>query len=122
MKILMVDDNEAFIEALVEMFTFHGYKYRSASNGIDALKAVKEFMPDMVILDIMMPRMNGLEVCGRIKSNPSLRHIHIMVMSAKDTLEDRDQAMHAGADDYYIKPFAPDEILEKITRLERVAL
>jgi DNA-binding response OmpR family regulator len=122
MKILMVDDNELFVEALVAILQFHGYDYKIASNGVDALKIVEEFKPDMVILDLMMPHINGLEVCGYIKSNPSLKHIHIMVLSAKDTIKDRAEAMHAGADDYSIKPFSPDEILARITQFERVAL
>ncbi len=120
MKILMVDDNELFNESLEAMFQYHGFEYKIASNGFDALEMVKEFRPDMVILDIMMPGIDGLEVCSRIKSDPVLKDIHIMVLSAKDTDEDRKMAVQAGADDYCVKPFSPDEVLNKITLHERV--
>jgi DNA-binding response OmpR family regulator len=120
MKILLVDDNELFVESLVVILQFHGYEFKIASNGIDAIEIVKKFKPDMVILDLMMPQMNGLEVCSHIKSNPVLKYIHIMVLSAKHTTEDRKKAMNAGADDYCIKPFSPNEILERIRQFERV--
>ena len=122
MKILLVDDNELFIESLVVILQYHGYEFKIASNGVDAIKIVEEFKPDMVILDLMMPQMNGLEVCSYIKSNPVLKNIHIMVLSAKHAIEDRTRAMHAGADDYCIKPFSPKEILERITQFGSVVL
>lgn len=122
MKLLLVDDNEQFVESLVVVLQFHGYEFKTASNGVDAIKMVKEFKPDMVILDLMMPRMNGLEVCSYIKSHPSLKDTYIMVLSAKDSIEDRNEALHSGADDYCVKPFSPDEILERITKYELVVL
>ncbi len=98
MKILLVDDNELFVESLVVILQFHGYEFKIASNGVDAIKIVKEFKPDMVILDLMMPQMNGLEVCSYIKSNPVLKYIHIMVLSAKHTIrgQERGHACRCG--------------------------
>jgi DNA-binding response OmpR family regulator len=122
MKILLVDDNELFVESLVVILQFHGYEFKIASNGVDAIEIIEEFKPDMVILDLMMPRMNGLEVCSYIKSHPALKDTYIMVLSAKDSIEDRNEALHSGADDYCVKPFSPDDILERITKFELVVL
>ncbi len=116
MKILMVDDNELLTDSLEVIFQHQGYEYKIARNGIAALKIVKEFKPDVVVLDVMMPGISGLDVCSQIKSDEALKGIYVLIVSAMDAPEDRKAAMLAGANDFCAKPYSPDEIVRKITR------
>jgi len=113
-KILIADDNENIREALTYLLEDEGYQLALAGNGTEALKKVREFHPDIMFLDIMMPEMNGYDVCRAIKSDPLLDKIYIIMLSAKGQASEQEFGKDAGADEYIVKPFSPMEILTKI--------
>jgi len=88
-----------------------------AKDGSDALKKVREFHPDILFLDIMMPEMNGYEVCRVIKSDPKLKNIYVIMLTAKGQVAEQERGKEVGADEYIVKPFSPMEILSKIKNI-----
>jgi len=112
-KILAVDDNIANLEVIEELFG-EQYELKTVSSGQDALTAAQEFQPDMILLDIMMPGIDGYEVCRRIRMTPNLRYTKIIIVSAKAMASERIKGYQAGADDYFTKPFEGDELLAKV--------
>jgi two-component system, OmpR family, alkaline phosphatase synthesis response regulator PhoP len=114
-KILIVDD-EAHIRALLEQ-TFEdledeGVELLTAADGESALALVAAERPDLVFLDVMMPRMNGYEVCRAVRSNLGLDDVTIVLLTAKGQDADRERGMEVGADEFRTKPFDPDELLD----------
>jgi two-component system, OmpR family, KDP operon response regulator KdpE len=114
-RILVVDDEIEIMRALQRSLTSHGYDVFTASNGEAALDEVIAHRPDLVLLDLGLPNMSGLEVCKRIRAQSNLP---IIVLSVKDTERDKVMALDFGADDYVSKPFGIDEVLARV----RVAL
>lgn len=114
-RILVVDDEIEIMRALQRSLTSHGYDVFTASNGETALDEVTAHRPDLVLLDLGLPGMSGLEVCKRIRAQSNLP---IIVLSVKDTERDKVMALDFGADDYVSKPFGIDEVLARV----RVAL
>ena len=112
-KILCVDDDAINRSTFVELLG-EDYELCLAVDGPDALEKLHRFRPDLVLLDIMMPGMNGYEVCQRIRETESLRHTKVIMISAKAMVAERLQGYEAGADDYMTKPFDHDELLAKI--------
>ncbi|HLU48287.1 MAG TPA: response regulator, partial [Planctomycetota bacterium] len=112
-SILIVDDHPANIAILEEMLA-ETYRVMSVSSGTEALEVLGEFRPDLILLDIMMPGIDGYEVCRRVRANPEYRHTKILMLSAKALLEERLAGYGAGADDYVTKPFDEDELMQKI--------
>ncbi|MBN1595889.1 response regulator [candidate division FCPU426 bacterium] len=113
-KILVVDDEPA-ISRLVKMsLAVDGYDVRTANSGFEAMEEIESWKPELVVLDIMMPGMNGYEVCFEVKSKPQTKGIKIVFLSARGNPGDAQQGLSLGADDYLMKPFDPDELLEKI--------
>ena len=112
-KILVVDDDPINIE-IIEEILHCKYNILSVDSGTKALEAAADFHPDVVLLDIMMPDMDGYEVCRRIRSNDQLSLTKIILVSAKPMFEDRMEGYKAGADDYMTKPFNPEELLAKV--------
>lgn len=112
-NILIVDDDPLNIE-IIEEILGDQYEYRSAASGDEALEEIADFLPDLVLLDIMMPGMDGYEVCRRIRNNEQLSLTKIILVSAKQMLRDRLDGYRAGADDYISKPFDPEELMAKI--------
>jgi CheY-like chemotaxis protein len=114
-KILIVDD-EAHIRFLLEQtledFEDKGVVIESVENGREALTSIEKEKPDMVFLDIMMPEVNGFEVCKAIKENPDLQDIFVVLLTAKGQEADRIRGDQVGADLYLTKPFDPDRIVE----------
>lgn len=118
-KILAVDDdaiNRKLVSATLEKA---GYEVSTAKNGLEALHMIEEQRPDVVLLDVMMPEMDGYEVCGRIRRTPHLARTPVMMLTALDTVEEKIKGFEAGADDYLPKPFAPDELLMRVKVLMR---
>ncbi len=116
-KVLIVDDNAANRDLLVdvlERFRPYGVEILSADNGSQALEIIEREAPDLVLLDIMMPQMSGYEVCQRIKANPALAGVYIIMVSAKTQQEDRRQAVQVGANEYVTKPFDIGLIRERV--------
>ena len=112
--ILLVDDMPVNLRMLSDMLMHAGYRTRSARSGETALRAAAEQPPDLVLLDIMMPRMDGYEVCRRLKADPRLTHIPVIFLSALGETGDKVEAFAAGAVDYVTKPFQIDEVCARV--------
>jgi DNA-binding response OmpR family regulator len=115
--ILIVDDNMAFVLAVSENLRFHGHKVSSAADGIEALRQADKNAPDLVLLDIEMPGMNGFRFCQELRSNPRFHAVPVIFMSVRSDLADKLAAYEVGADDYLVKPF---DMLELSARLQAV--
>jgi len=113
-KLLIVDD-EAHIRMLIEQtledLEDEGVDLLFAENGEEALNLIKEEEPNLVFLDVMMPKMNGMEVCQIVKKELDLSHVYIILLTAKGQEVDRQKGLDMGADRYMTKPFDPDEML-----------
>ena len=119
MRILVVDDDRAVRESLRRSLEFNGYQVELASDGAQALEAIIANRPDAMVLDVMMPRLDGLEVARRLRSTGD--DLPILVLTARDTVSDRVSGLDAGADDYLPKPFALEELLARLRALLRRA-
>jgi two-component system response regulator MprA len=115
-KILIIEDDEAIIKVLHRVLSYEGYEIFKALNGQQGLNSARENRPDLVILDVMLPGMDGLEVCRRLRLGGS---IPILMLTAKDTIQDRVTGLDAGADDYLVKPFEVEELLARLRALLR---
>lgn len=112
-RILAVDDNPTNLAIIEE--TFQGrFNLRLAHDGAEALRIAPTFLPDIVLLDVMMPRPDGYEVCSQIKHDPKLRHCQVIMVSAKTDISERLRGYRAGANDYVTKPFEEEELFSKV--------
>jgi CheY-like chemotaxis protein len=117
MKLLIADDEPA-VRALVHAtLEDDGYLILEAGDGLEALEVSRSEHPRLVLLDIMMPRLDGLEVCRRLKRDPDTREIVVVMLTAQAQERDRDRGMAAGADDYFAKPFSPLALLRMVELL-----
>jgi CheY-like chemotaxis protein len=110
-KILLVDDVAANLRMLRDTLSPEGYEILIANSGEMALKAVADTPPDLILLDITMPDMDGYEVCLRLKKDPSTRHIPVIFITARNEMESLIDGFRAGSVDYITKPFAKEEVL-----------
>ena len=114
-KLLIVDD-EAHIRMLLEQtledLEDDGVEFLMADNGEQALELIEREKPDLVLLDVMMPKMNGMEVCQRVKQNNALDNVYIIILTAKGQEVDKQKGLDVGANRYMTKPFDPDEIFD----------
>jgi two-component system alkaline phosphatase synthesis response regulator PhoP len=115
-KILVVDDEKHLVRIISFNLKRNGYIVEQAFNGEEALEALCHFKPDLIILDVMMPKKTGLEVCEIIKNDPELKIIPVIMLTAKGQESDRDQGSRYGADEYMIKPFSPRLLLETVEK------
>lgn len=113
-SILVVDDEPNIVLSLEFLMKKEGYEVRTAADGAEALQAVAQAKPDLMLLDVMMPRMDGYEVCEAVRSDPTLEGIYIIMLTAKGRDADRDKGLAVGADDYVTKPFATRDLVEKV--------
>ncbi|NIA08363.1 MAG: response regulator [Nitrospiraceae bacterium] len=116
-KVLIVDDNIDTIELLRKRLRVDGYDTAEAYDGEEALKKVAEYSPDLVVLDIMMPKMDGFEVCRRLKRNEETRYIPVIMLTAKGDVDSTVKGLDIGGDDYLAKPFDYKELLARIRSL-----
>ena len=116
-KVLVADDEPSIVTALEFLLANDGYEVLVARNGEEALRAVETSLPDLVILDVMMPLKSGYEVCQRIRSRPELRGVKIVMLSAKGREGEVSRGIDVGADLYVTKPFSTRELLERIRAL-----
>ncbi|MFI8344498.1 response regulator transcription factor [Streptomyces sp. NPDC085639] len=116
-RILVVDDEPAVREALRRSLAFEGYAVQTAVDGIDALDRAASYAPDLIVLDIQMPRMDGLTAARRLRAGGSVTPI--LMLTARDTVGDRVTGLDAGADDYLVKPFELDELFARVRALLR---
>lgn len=112
-KILVIDDEPDIVEIL-EITLSEFYEVEKAYDGEEGIKKVKEFRPDLVIVDYKMPKKDGIEVCKEIKEDLLLRHIPVIMLTGKGETTDKVKGLDAGADDYIVKPFEPQELLARI--------
>ncbi len=115
--ILIIDDDEKIISMLRRGLAFEGYEVLTASNGAEGLKQMLENDPALMVLDVMMPQVDGFEVCRRVREAGS--SVPILMLTAKDEVENRVKGLDAGADDYLVKPFALEEMLARVRALLR---
>ena len=113
-SILIVDDKPENLTVLRQMLTDHGLRVRPAISGEIALRTVQTDLPDLVLLDIVMPNMDGYEVCRKLKADEQTRHIPIIFISALNALEDKVKAFSEGGVDYITKPFQIEEVLARV--------
>lgn len=117
--ILVVDDEQEIVRALKRGLTAHGYTVVAASSGEQAIEAVSQYRPDLLLLDLLLPDIGGLEVCRQVRADSN---IPIIVLSVKDTERDKVEALDLGADDYVAKPFGMNEVLARVrVALRRIA-
>ncbi len=116
-KILIAEDERDIRDLIAFTLRFNGYEVVAARDGEQALTLVAAEQPDLVLLDVRMPRMTGYEVCRRIKTDKSMHHIPVVFLSAKGQESEVQAGMEAGAADYILKPFSPSELIERVTAL-----
>jgi CheY-like chemotaxis protein len=114
--ILVVDDNRDNVEILSTFLESRGYRVASAQDGKAALAKLEEVNPDLVLLDVMMPGMDGWQVCRTIKRHPEFGSTRVVMVTAKGGFEDKFEGMRSGADDYIVKPVDLAELEEKVER------
>ena len=114
-KVLIVDDDESLVELMQDVFERDGrFDIRTTNNGFDAGMLVKDFRPDIVVLDVMLPDINGKEVCQRVRSDPNLDDVRIICISGMVEQEKFNDLKNAGANDFLQKPFAIEKLLERV--------
>jgi DNA-binding response OmpR family regulator len=115
-KILVVDDNEDSVRIIADTLSREGYEVDTASNGEEALARIGRSLPDLVVLDVMMPKMSGFEVTDRLRSDPRTKEVIILLLTAKAELEAKARGIEGGANDYLVKPIDPRELLLRVRR------
>ena len=118
-KILVADDEEHIRTLLGYNLTSHGYDCIFAETGIEAIHLAELEMPHLILLDWMMPEMNGTAVCKRLKKNPQTSHIPVIMITARSEENDKIKGLDSGADDYITKPFSPNEMLARVRAVLR---
>ncbi|MHC0038195.1 response regulator transcription factor [Pseudoneobacillus sp. C159] len=115
-KVLIVDDESGIVEVLEAYLERHGFETESAENGVEALRKVKSFEPDLLILDLMLPDISGEEVCRLVRMESD---VPILMLTAKSSEDDRINGIVIGADDYVTKPFSPREVIVRVQAILR---
>ena len=116
-RILIADDEPNIVVSLEFLMKQMGYEVRVASTGEDAFAAVREFLPNLILLDVMMPRMSGYDLCQRVRENPDWQGIKIVMLSAKGRDVEVTKGMAVGADAYVTKPFSTKDLIAKVQEL-----
>jgi DNA-binding response OmpR family regulator len=116
-KILIVEDEETLLQLQTMLLTMKGYEVEGVMDGQAALEMVATMNPDLILLDIMLPKIDGFEVCRQVKANEATRHIPVIMVTAKKSKEDRVMGEQAGADMYITKPYKSSIVIETIQRL-----
>ncbi|MCK5707353.1 MAG: response regulator [Candidatus Aureabacteria bacterium] len=115
-KILVIDDEDHILNMIKNRLKANGYEVIAVSNGLDGLEAAKTGSPDLIILDVMLPDINGKEVCLRLKEHESTAKIPVIFLTAKDSIEEKMEEYDCGGECHITKPFDANELLEKIKR------
>jgi DNA-binding response OmpR family regulator len=116
-KILIADDNNDLLEILVSRFRAVGFEVVSAQNGTVALEVARREQPEIAVLDVMMPELNGFQVCRRLRDDDALKEMPIVLLTAKDTEADQFWGFEVGADLYLTKPIEPGEVVAEVQKL-----
>jgi len=118
--ILVVDDNRDMVHLFKKILATHGYQVISAENGLDALKMASENLPDLILLDLAMPKIDGYTVCKRLKDSDETNMIPVIMVTCRDTVKDKIQGLEFGADDYVTKPINYIELLARVESLLKI--
>jgi len=116
-KILIADDEPNIVVSLEFLMKQSGYDVRVATNGEDALRAVEEFVPDLILLDVMMPRLSGYDVCQKVRENPAWARVKIIMLSAKGRDVEVNKGLAVGADAYVTKPFSTKDLIATVREM-----
>ena len=116
-RILIADDEPDIVTSLEFLMRGGDYEVRVAINGEEALRLAESFRPDVVLLDVMMPQKSGFEVCQKIRANPALQEIKIIMLTAKGRDAERDRGLNLGANAYVTKPFSTKELMNTVRGL-----
>src|SRR5579883_2393712 len=116
-RVLIADDNPQGVELLEAYLSGTDYEIRTAADGEETLRRVADWHPDLILLDIMMPKISGFEVCKRVRSNPATRDTAVLMITALDQPSDVERAVEAGTDDYLTKPINKTELLLRVRSL-----
>jgi two-component system response regulator MprA len=117
--LLVVDDEQSIVDFIRLGMRYEGFRVEEASDGVSGLDLAQRTRPDLVILDVMLPGMDGIEVCRRLRANEATSHLPILMLTAKDEVRDRVLGLESGADDYLTKPFSFEELLARVRALLR---
>jgi DNA-binding response OmpR family regulator len=115
-RVLVVEDDEAIADVLRRTLRQEGHEVRSSADGVEALRVAEEFVPDLVVLDLGLPGLDGVEVCRRLRAESD---VPILILTARTDLDDRVEGLDSGADDYLVKPFERQELLARLRALLR---
>lgn len=118
-RVLVIDDSKTIRRTAENLLSKAGYQVQTADDGFEALGKIVEFRPDLVFVDVMMPRLDGYHTCALIKGNPTLRDTPVVMLSSKDGLFDRARGRLVGAELYLSKPFTGEELLDAVKRYLR---
>ena len=115
--VLVVDDDPVIVRLLEVNFEMEGFAVRTAADGLEGLESAKARPPDVIVSDVMMPRMDGLQLVNELKADPATASIPVILLSAKAQADDVRAGIEAGADDYVTKPFEPLDLLDRVVKL-----
>jgi DNA-binding response OmpR family regulator len=113
-KILIAEDEPDIRELVAFMLRFAGYEVLAAANGEEAVQCATREVPDLILMDVRMPRMTGYDACRLMKANPNLRDVPVVFLSAKGQESEIQSGLDAGAEEYLLKPFSPDELTNRV--------
>jgi CheY-like chemotaxis protein len=116
-KILIAEDERDIRDLIAFTLRFAGYEVLTANNGEEAVAMTQKELPDLVLTDVRMPKMTGYEACKQIKADPLTQHIPVVFLSAKGQEAEVQSGLAAGADEYLLKPFAPDQLTRKVAEI-----
>jgi len=116
-KILLIDDNTSLVDVLSRFLVIKKFEVFTAYNGIDGIKAVSKYMPDVILLDIMMPGLTGYEVCEKIKQDEKIKHIPIIFLTVRSRPEDIEKGYKVGGAYFITKPFNYSDVMDGITKV-----
>ena len=116
-KILIAEDERDIRDLIAFTLRFAGYEVLTANNGEEAVQMTQKELPDLVLTDVRMPKMTGYEACRLIKADPTTKHIPVVFLSAKGQEAEVQNGLAAGADEYLLKPFAPDQLTRKVAEI-----
>jgi len=114
-KILLVDDDPSIVDLITE--TLEGHEIQSTNNGSDAIEVARKFMPNLIVMDVSMPRLSGTVACSRIKADAALMHIPVILLTGWGKISDIEEGFSAKANDYMVKPFSPRLLKNRIEQL-----
>ena len=116
-RILVVDDEPSIVRPLTFILKKNGYEVLTAANGEEGLNAAQTEKPDLIFLDVMMPKKNGYEVCREIKQNPEIKDIYVIILTARGVEPDEEEKKRIGANEFMSKPFSPIKVVEKVNNI-----